>query len=53
MSAAIVPALNCLQRGQMGAALVYPLLLGFRLVWLGETRLAWLAGGVAWPSPSH
>jgi hypothetical protein len=44
-SAALFPALNCLQRGQMGLALVYPLLLGFRLLWLGNSRWALLAGG--------
>jgi hypothetical protein len=44
-SAALFPALNCLQRGQMGLALVYPLLLGFRLLWLGNSRWAFLAGG--------
>jgi hypothetical protein len=45
-SAALFPALNCLQRGQMGLALVYPLLLGFRLLWLGNSRWAFLAGGL-------
>lgn len=43
---AVLPALNCLQRGQMGVALLYPLLLGFRLIATGRTRLQWLAGGV-------
>lgn len=44
--AALFPALNCLQRGQMGVALLYFLLLGFRLVAAGERPLAWLVGGV-------
>jgi Glycosyltransferase family 87 len=32
VTAAAVPALNCLQRGQMGVAVLYFLLLGFRLL---------------------
>lgn len=43
---AILPALNCLQRGQMGVALLYPLLLGFRLVVTGRSKLICLVGGV-------
>lgn len=49
ISAAVVaglPALNCLQRGQMGIALVYPLLVGFRLVVTGSSSLRWFCGGV-------
>lgn len=46
LAAALFPAFNCLQRGQMGLALVYPLLLGFRLIWLGRTGWAHLSGGV-------
>jgi len=45
--AALVPALNCLQRGQVGVAKLYFLLLGFRL--LVESRSAMrslLAGGI-------
>jgi hypothetical protein len=49
--AALFPAFNCLQRGQMGLALAYPLLVGFRLIWLGETRLAWAAGGIVLALP--
>lgn len=45
--AALAPALDCLQRGQMGVAKTYFLLLGFRLVWLGGGRRQWLAGGAA------
>jgi len=50
--AVILPALDCLQRGQLGIALVYPLLLGFRLDLSGRSRLASLLGGVvlAWPA---
>lgn len=43
---AILPALNCLQRGQMGVALLYPLLVGFRLIVVGRTPFSWLMGGV-------
>jgi hypothetical protein len=49
--AALFPVLNCLQRGQMGLSLVYPLLLGFRLIWLGKTRTAWLVGGLVLALP--
>lgn len=46
-----LPAFDCLQRGQLGVALVYPLLLGFRLVLESRGRRAvWLGGVVlAWP----
>ncbi|MSR57152.1 MAG: DUF2029 domain-containing protein [Planctomycetaceae bacterium] len=44
--AALFPALNCMQRGQMGVALIYFLLLGFRLIWLGKSPLSSLVGGV-------
>jgi hypothetical protein len=42
----VLPALNCLQRGQMGIALLYPLLLGFRLIVAGRSRRGWLVGGM-------
>src|SRR5205085_909773 len=48
---AVLPALNCLQRGQMGVALLYPLLLGFRLVVTGRTKFAWLLGGAVLALP--
>jgi Glycosyltransferase family 87 len=44
-TAAMLPALNCLQRGQVGVAKLYLLLLGFRV--LVESRSAigpWIAG---------
>jgi Glycosyltransferase family 87 len=47
VTAAAVPALNCLQRGQMGVAVLYFMLLGFRL--MAESRAAgwsFLAGVV-------
>jgi hypothetical protein len=49
--AVLLPALDCLQRGQLGIALVYPLLLGFRLAMNRRSWLQWWLGGVvlAWP----
>ncbi|HLJ10949.1 MAG TPA: glycosyltransferase family 87 protein [Planctomycetaceae bacterium] len=44
-TAAILPALNCLQRGQMGVALLYFLLLGYRLTVTGRSVRIWLMGG--------
>jgi hypothetical protein len=49
--AVLFPALNCLQRGQMGIALLYPLLVGFRLVVTGTSWRAWFAGGVVLALP--
>ncbi|MBI3863987.1 MAG: DUF2029 domain-containing protein [Planctomycetia bacterium] len=43
---AVLPAVNCLQRGQMGVALLYPLLLGFRLIVTSRAHLGRLLGGV-------
>lgn len=37
--AALLPGLNCLQRGQVGFAVLYPLLLGLRLVCEGVDQL--------------
>jgi len=50
--AVLLPALDCLQRGQLGIALLYPLLLGFRLVLSGRSVLVWWLGGVvlSWPA---
>ena len=43
----LLPALDCLQRGQLGIALVYPLLLGFRLaLGSGSWPRWWFAGVV-------
>ena len=45
--ACALPALNCLQRGQVGVAKLYLLLLGFRLCVASPTLLrSFLAGGV-------
>jgi len=47
----LLPVLECLQRGQVGIALVYPLLLGFRLTLSGRSWPIWCLGGVVlgWP----
>jgi len=47
----LFPALECLQRGEVGIALVYPLLLGFRLTLSGRSWPIWCLGGVVlgWP----
>ena len=47
----LLPTLECLQRGQVGIALVYPLLLGFRLTLGGRSWPIWSLGGVVlgWP----
>lgn len=47
----LFPTLNCLQRGQLGVILVYPLLLGFRLVLLGNGHKAWFLGGLVLALP--
>lgn len=44
-TAAMLPALNCLQRGQVGVAKLYLLLLGFRVLVASRSALGpWLAG---------
>jgi hypothetical protein len=50
-AAVTMPTLDCLQRGQLGVALLYPLLLGLRLALGGRTLTAAGLGGVvlAWP----
>ncbi len=45
-AAAALPMLNCLQRGQVGLFLLYPLLLGVRLVLTERSPVSWVAGGV-------
>jgi hypothetical protein len=51
LATALFPVLNCLQRGQIGVLLLYPLLVGLRLVLLGMTPRAWFAGGVVLAFP--
>jgi hypothetical protein len=43
---AFFPFVNTMQRGQVGIALLYPLLLGFRLVLQNRNRRGLLAGGL-------
>lgn len=43
---ASLPALNCLQRGQVGVFLLYPLLLGVRLALTERNRFRWILGGM-------
>ncbi len=45
--AIVLPTLECLQRGQMGIALLYAMLLGYRLILGGTGRLAIVLGGIA------
>ncbi len=47
VAAVTLPALNCLQRGQVGLAKLYLLLLGFRLLIEGRSWWRGLAGGFA------
>ncbi len=51
VAVAVLPTLNCLQRGQVGVLKLYFLLLGLRWILGGRTRRAWLAGGVALSLP--
>ena len=44
--AVLLPALNCLQRGQLGILLLYPLLLGFRMVISSRSWLGVAIGGI-------
>ncbi len=46
-AAMLFPALNCLQRGQVGLLVTYFVLLGLRLTLGGRSWLGWAAGGFA------
>jgi hypothetical protein len=46
LATAVWPLLNCLQRGQVGVFLLYPLLAGLRLVLNENSRERWFWGGV-------
>lgn len=48
----LFPVLNCLQRGQVGVVLLYPLLVGFRIILLGQTRRDWFLGGLMLALPA-
>jgi hypothetical protein len=49
--AALLPTLNCLQRGQVGVVKMYLLLLGLRVILSGRTYRAWLTGGIVLALP--
>jgi hypothetical protein len=51
LAAAAFPALNCLQRGQVGIAKVYLLLLGFRLCIAACSPWRWFLGGTVLALP--
>lgn len=51
MVAALLPTLNCLQRGQVGIVKMYLLLLGLRVILSGRGYRAWLTGGVVLALP--
>jgi hypothetical protein len=50
-TAVLFPALNCLQRGQIGVVLLYPLLLGLRLILCGKGHGALFLGGLVLALP--
>lgn len=49
--AALLPTLNCLQRGQVGIVKMYLLLLGLRVILRGRNYRAWLLGGAVLALP--
>ena len=51
LAAAILPVLNCLQRGQVGVVLLYFLLLGFRLLVTGARASRSFLGGAVLAIP--
>jgi hypothetical protein len=51
LGASLLPALNCLQRGQVGVLKLYLLLLGLRLVWQSRTRRDWFLAGIVLAAP--
>jgi hypothetical protein len=50
--AILLPTFDCFQRGQMGVALLYPLLLGYRLAAQGRSAPAWFLGGLMLALPA-
>lgn len=48
---AFFPFVNTMQRGQVGIAVLYPLLLGFRIVLQNQTRMRLFGGGVIFAVP--
>jgi len=51
VAAALLPTLNCLQRGQVGILKLYLLMLGLRLILGGRSYRSWLGGGIVLALP--
>jgi hypothetical protein len=49
---ALFPFLDCMQSGQLGIAILYLLMLGFRLVLQGQSGLSWFLGGLILALPA-
>ncbi len=50
--AAFLPFLDCMQSGQLGIAILYLLMLGFRLALRDRSRLSWFLGGLILALPA-
>jgi hypothetical protein len=50
--AVFLPFLDCMQAGQLGIAILFLLILGFRQVLQGQSRLSWFLGGVILALPA-
>jgi Glycosyltransferase family 87 len=50
--AVFLPILDCMQAGQLGIAILFLLMLGFRHVLQGQSRLSWFLGGVILALPA-
>jgi hypothetical protein len=48
---AVLPTLNCLQRGQVGLVKTFLLLLGLRLIIGGRSYRSWITGGIVLAMP--
>jgi Glycosyltransferase family 87 len=49
---AFLPFLDCMQAGQLGIAILYLLMLGFRLVLRDQARFCWFLGGLILALPA-
>ena len=49
---AFLPFLDCMQAGQLGIAILYLLMLGFRLVLRDQSRSSWFLGGLILALPA-
>jgi hypothetical protein len=50
--AVFLPILDCMQAGQLGLAILYLLMLGFRLVLQGQSHSSWFLGGLILALPA-